>query len=95
MNLDEKLRQLKQASGTRERDKALEQTLEYLRRLEPPQPAAPLPAQRFAKGIEEYVEGQILKNSRGEFFLARERFPSGGLMEHCASAIFLPRTSLL
>jgi len=58
MTLDEKLRQLKQASVTRERDKALEQTLEYLRRLEAPQPSRPLPAQRFAKGIEEYVEGR-------------------------------------
>jgi hypothetical protein len=77
MTLDDKLRQLKRASVTRDRDKALEQTLEYLRRLEMPQPVRPLPAQRFAKGIEEYVEGQVLKNSRGEFFLAHEAFPFG------------------
>ncbi len=77
MTLEEKLRQLKQASGSRDRDKELEQTLEYLRRLENPQPTRKLPAQSFAKGIEEYVEGEVLKNSRGEFFLAREAFPFG------------------
>jgi hypothetical protein len=77
MNLEQKLRQLKQASGSRDRDKELEQTLEYLRRLENPQPTRKLPAQRFAKGIEEYVEGEVLKNSGGEFFLAREAFPFG------------------
>jgi hypothetical protein len=77
MNLEQKLRQLKRASGARDRDKELEQTLEYLRRLENPQPTRKLPAQRFAKGIEEYVEGEVLKNSRGEFFLAREAFPFG------------------
>jgi hypothetical protein len=77
MTLDDKLRQLKRASGTRDRDKALEQTLEYLRRLENPPSARKLPAQRFAKGIDEYVEGEVVKNSRGEFFLAREAFPFG------------------
>ena len=77
MALEEKLRQLKQASGARDRDRELEQTLEYLRRLENPQSTRRLPAQRFAKGIEEYVEGQVLKNSWGEFFLAREAFPFG------------------
>jgi hypothetical protein len=77
MNLDEKLRQLKRDSGTRDRDKALEQTLEYLRRLENLPPARKLPAQRFAKGIEEYVEGEVLKNACGEFFQARESFPFG------------------
>jgi hypothetical protein len=77
MTLDEKLRQLKRASGIRDRDKELEQTLEYLRRLENSPSARKLPAQRFAKGIEEYVEGQVMKNSRGEFFLAREAFPFG------------------
>src|SRR5271157_3995164 len=77
MTLDEKLRQLKQASGSRDRDKELEQTLEYLRRLETPQPTRKLPAQRFAKGIEEYVDGEVVKNPSGEFFLAREAFPFG------------------
>jgi hypothetical protein len=77
MNLEDKLRQLKRASGARDRDRELEQTLEYLRRLENPQPPCKLPAQRFAKGIEEYVEGEVVKNSGGEFFLAREAFPFG------------------
>ncbi|MGA2075179.1 MAG: ribonuclease H-like domain-containing protein [Terriglobia bacterium] len=77
MNLDDKLRRLKQASGTRDRDKELERTLEYLRRLEKPEPARKLPAQRFPKGIEEYVDGEVVRNSSGEFFLAREVFPFG------------------
>jgi hypothetical protein len=77
MNLDDKLRQLKQASGTRDRNKELERTLEYLRRLEKPEAARKLPAQRFAKGIEEYVQGEVVKNSSGEFFLAQEAFPFG------------------
>jgi hypothetical protein len=77
MNLDEKLRQLKRASGVRDRDKELEQTLAYLRRIENPPSSRKLPAQRFAKGIEEYVEGEVVKNSSGEFFLAREAFPFG------------------
>jgi hypothetical protein len=77
MTLEEKLRQLKRASGARDHDKELEQTLAYLRRLENPPSTPKLPAQRFAKGIEEYVEGQVVKNSRGEFFLAREAFPFG------------------
>ena len=77
MTLDDKLRQLKRASGTRDRNKDLEQTLEYLRRLENPPSARKLPAQRFAKGIEEYVEGEVTKNSSGEFFLAHEAFPFG------------------
>jgi uncharacterized protein len=77
MNLDDKLRQLKRDSGTRDRNKELERTLEYLRRLDHPEPARKLPAQRFPKGIEEYVQGEVVKNSSGEFFLAREAFPFG------------------
>ncbi len=77
MNLDDKLRRLQRESGTRDRSKELERTLEYLRRLEKPEPARKLPAQRFPKGIEEYVDGEIVKNSSGEFFLAREAFPFG------------------
>ena len=77
MNLDDKLRRLQRESGTRDRNKELERTLEYLRRLEKPEPARKLPAQRFAKGIEEYVDGEVVKNSSGEFFLAREAFPFG------------------
>ncbi len=77
MNLDDKLRRLQRESGTRDRNKELERTLEYLRRLEKPEPTRKLPAQRFAKGIEEYVDGEVVKNSSGEFFLAREAFPFG------------------
>jgi hypothetical protein len=77
MNLDDKLRQLKRDSGTRDRNKELERTLDYLRRLEKPEPARKLPSQRFPKGIEEYVQGEVVKNSSGEYFLAREVFPFG------------------
>ena len=77
MNLEEKLRQIKKASGTRDRDRELEQTIEYLRRLEHPPAAPKLPARRFAKGIEEYVDGEVSKNPWGEFFLARQAFPFG------------------
>ena len=77
MNLEDKLRQLQRDSGTRDRNKELERTLEYLRRLENPPPARPLPAKRFAEGIEAYVEGEVVKNSSGEFFVAREAFPFG------------------
>jgi uncharacterized protein len=77
MNLDDKLRQLKRDSGSRDRNKELERTLEYLRRLDHPESTRKLPAQRFAKGIEEYVQGEVVKNSSGEFFLAREAFPFG------------------
>ena len=51
MNLEDRLRQLKRASGTRDRNKELEQTLEYLRRLENSPSTRKLPAQRFAKGV--------------------------------------------
>ena len=77
MNLDDKLRRLQRETGTRDRNKELERTLEYLRRLEKPESARKLPAQRFAKGIEEYVDGEVVKNPSGEFFLAREAFPFG------------------
>jgi len=77
MNLDQKLRQLKKASAPRDPDRELEQTLEYLRRLEQPPGPRPLPAQRASKGIEEYVEGVLAKNDLGEYFLARQAFPFG------------------
>jgi hypothetical protein len=77
MTLEEKLRQLKKASAPRNLDRDLEQTLEYLRRLgKPPEPRK-LPAQRAAKGIEEYVEGELARNDFGEYFLARQAFPFG------------------
>jgi hypothetical protein len=77
MNLDEKLRQLKKASKPRDPDRELEQTLEYLRRMEQAPGPRPLPAQRAAKNIEEYVEGALEKNDLGEYFLARQGFPFG------------------
>jgi hypothetical protein len=77
MNLDQKLRQLKKASAPRDPDRDLEQTLEFLRRMEKPPEPRQLPAQRAAKGIEEYVEGVLEKNHLGEYFLARQAFPFG------------------
>lgn len=77
MNLDEKLRQLKKASAARDVNRELAQTLEFLRRMEKPPEPRPLPAQRAAKGIEEYVEGVLARNDLGEYFVARQAFPFG------------------
>ncbi len=77
MNLDQKLRQLKKASQPRDPDRELAQTLEFLRRMERPPEPRKLPAQRVAKGIEEYVEGVLEKNDLGEYFVARQAFPFG------------------
>jgi uncharacterized protein YprB with RNaseH-like and TPR domain len=77
MNLDQKLRQLKKASAPRDPDRELEQTLEFLRRMDKPPEPRKLPAQRVAKGIEEYVEGVLEKNDVGEYFVARQAFPFG------------------
>jgi hypothetical protein len=77
VNLDQKLRQLKKASKPRDLDRELEQTLEYLRRLEQLPSPRKLPAQRVPKGIEEYVEGAVARNDWGEYFLARQAFPFG------------------
>ena len=77
VNLDEKLRQLKKASAPRDLNRELEQTLEFLRRMEKPPEPRRLPAQRAAKGIEEYVEGVLAKNDLGEYFIARQAFPFG------------------
>jgi hypothetical protein len=77
MNLDEKLRLLKKASAPRDPDRELEQTLEFLRRMDKPPEPRQLPAQRAAKGIEEYVEGVLEKNDLGEYFIARQAFPFG------------------
>jgi uncharacterized protein len=75
MNLEEKLRQLKQATQPTARDQDLLRQLEYLRRLE----SGPkrLPTHRAAKGVDEYVEGQVERNPAGEFFLARQALPFG------------------
>jgi tetratricopeptide (TPR) repeat protein len=77
VNLEQKLRQLRRTSKPRDPDRELERTLEYLRRLEQPAGPRPLPAQRAAKGIEEYVEGELARNDCGEYFLARQTFPFG------------------
>jgi len=80
MTLQEKLRQLKRESlpgGTRDRDRELARTLEYLRRLTAPPEPRKLPAQRVAKGIEEYVDGEVVENAFGQFFQARQTFPFG------------------
>ncbi len=77
MNLEQKLRLLRKASKPRDADRELEQALEYMRRLDQPPERRPLPAQRAAKGIQEYVEGEVAKNSLGEYFLARQAFPFG------------------
>jgi len=77
MNLDDKLRQLKKAAKPRDPSRELEETLAYLRRLGQPAGLRPLPAQRAAKDIEEYVEGEIVKSAAGEYFLARQTLPFG------------------
>lgn len=75
MNLEEKLRELKKAAAKSTRDPELEHQLEYQRRLG--RSARKLPAQRAPKGIEEYVDGRVEKNSWGEFFSARQALPFG------------------
>jgi uncharacterized protein YprB with RNaseH-like and TPR domain len=74
MNLEEKLRQLKQAAQKGTREIALERQLEYLRRLQAPKE---LPAQRAPSGIEAYVEGQLEENGWGTVFSARQTLPFG------------------
>lgn len=75
MNLDEKLRALKEASAVPQHDANLARQLEYLRRMDPV--PKKLPAQRAAKGIEDYVDGTIESNACGEFFSARQTLPFG------------------
>ena len=75
MNLEEKLRQLKQAARKSSRDRELERQLEHLRRLE--QRPRTLPAQRVPRGVEAYVEGKVLCNDWGEFFWTRQALPFG------------------
>jgi len=77
MTLQEKLRQLKRETAPHDRDRELERTLEYLRRLTAPPAPRKLPAQRAAKGIEEYVDGDVVENAFGQFFRARQSFPFG------------------
>ena len=61
MNLDEKLRQLRRDTELRRCNEELERTLDFLRRLDQPVRKR-LPAERAAKGIEEYVEGKVESN---------------------------------
>lgn len=75
MNLEEKLRALKKASRPNARDADLERQLEYLSRVEGG--GKKLPAQRFPRGIEHYVDGCVEANARGEFFSTRQTLPFG------------------
>ncbi len=78
MNLDEKLQQLKKAASKSTRDLELERQLAYVRQMEDrARRVVPLPAERATKGIEEYVDGRVEGNTRGEFFLARQTLPFG------------------
>jgi uncharacterized protein YprB with RNaseH-like and TPR domain len=75
MNLEKKLRALRQAASKPQEDSDLAQQLEYLRRME--QTPKKLPAQRVAQGIEHYVDGSVESNAHGEFFSARQSLPFG------------------
>jgi len=75
MNLEEKLRELKQAAGKSLREDALERQLEYLRRLE--QRPKRVAAQRTPHGVEHYIEGGVCSNDQGQYFLASETLPFG------------------
>jgi uncharacterized protein len=75
MNLQEKLRELKQSAHKTLREDALERQLEYLRRLE--QRPRKLPAERVPRSIEQYVDGEVCSNHCGEYFLAQETLPIG------------------
>ncbi len=75
MNLQEKLRELKQSSQKTIREDALERQLEYLRRLD--QRPRKLSAERAPQGVEHYVEGEVCSNDCGEFFMAQQVLPAG------------------
>jgi len=75
MNLEEKLRQLRTAAQPSASDVELRRQLEYLRRAG--QIPRALPARRVPRGIEEYVDGRVDRNSHGEFFLAQQALPFG------------------
>jgi uncharacterized protein len=91
MNLEEKLRDLRNASQKTSRDRELERQLKWLRRRTSSRtgtPASagvtttgsverPLPAQRVPCGIEHYVEGCLEQNAVGEYFMARQTLPFG------------------
>jgi uncharacterized protein YprB with RNaseH-like and TPR domain len=75
MNLEDKLRQLRSAAQKSSADRELERQLEWLRRRDPS--VRPLPAQRFPRGIEHYVDGSLQTNHLGEYFIARQALPFG------------------
>ena len=75
MNLEEKLRELKQAASKTLREDALERQLEYLRRLD--QRPKRVAAQRTPHGVEHYIDGEICSNDRGQYFLANQVLPFG------------------
>jgi uncharacterized protein len=78
MNLEEKLRQLRQAASKTSAERELERQLANLRRLETrAQAMRVLPAERVPHGIEAYVEGNVESNAHGEYFLARQALPFG------------------
>jgi uncharacterized protein len=75
MNLEEKLRELKQAASKSLHEDALERQLEYLRKLE--RRPKRVSAQRVPHGVEHYIDGEICSNDRGEYFLANQILPFG------------------
>ncbi len=75
MNLEEKLREIRRVTQKSARELELERQLESLRRRD--KRGVKLPAQRTPHGIEHYVEGRLVGNNWGEFFLARQALPFG------------------
>ena len=75
MNLEEKLRELKQAAGKTVREDSLERQLEYLQRLE--RRPKRVSAQQAPRGVEHYVDGEVCTNDRGQYFLASQVLPFG------------------
>src|SRR5215472_13977878 len=78
MDLEEKLRQLRQAASKTSAERELERQLANLQRLETrTQAMRILPAERVPYGIAVYVEGSVESNAHGEYFLARQALPFG------------------
>ena len=75
MKLEEKLEQLKRAALKSSGELELERQLDYLRRAE--HRKKKLPAERSVHGIEHYVEGDVLANRWGEYYLAQQTLPFG------------------
>jgi uncharacterized protein len=75
MNLERKLKRLQETTPASPAHSALQRQLDYLRKLD--HHVRTLPAERFPLSIEEYVEGEVHSNARGEYFLARQTLPFG------------------